>query len=393
MKNCLIYLISPTHFISAISAIKSLYPDSPVNIINMEVVNEIYDIINKFSKNYDFINKIKPVSSQQKEEFLSSNNIELAINVLKNQIGKDCFDEIYYSHDIDGGMYQFLCSSYPDAQRICLGDCLGNVYEKEILLSLLKPVKKTQSILSLAKRLIKVIFKIPQQQQKKIIVFQDFKPHQAVLILPVDQSGNFFENIPLTVCKKDIVMKITEQCISCTAELQNYITNILTKYNGYEKYLLLTENHAEANFIDFDKEIEMYSSLINKYCHRGSVVFLKSHPGETLPRNEKIKEKISDNFEIVELDKKFKRYPVEIWKNLVINCNVICMSYPVLSLKYLYNLDVIQPMNNELIEKWFNDWTWASYKNNITLCTEPTKNLANWDGNSVLYAGNISKAV
>ena len=67
------------------------------------------------------------------------------------------------------------------------------------------------------------------------------------------------------------------------------------------------------------------------------------------------------------------------------------MSYPVLSLKYLYDIDVIQPMDSEFIEKWFPKWTWASYKNSLSLYSEPLKRLSSWDGMSILWSGHSSK--
>jgi hypothetical protein len=143
--------------------------------------------------------------------------------------------------------------------------------------------------------------------------------------------------------------------------------------------------------MDFDREVEMYCSIIMQYCKAGGVVFLKSHPGETLPRNERIKERLGSFIEVIELDKKFKRYPIEVWKDLVLKCSVICMSYPVLSLKYLYDIDVFQPMDHAFIEKWFPEWTWASYKNSLSLYMEPLRKLATWDGTGILWAGSINK--
>jgi hypothetical protein len=374
--NCLAYLISPTHLISATCAIKSLHQNEDVNIVlivhwpglsderNEELANIIIDI----SKEFHFIKKIIPISQLKLSDLLiQSRSPSAGIQSFKDIIvNKIEFNEIYYSHNVVGEMYQFLCTAFPSAQRICFGDALGNVYEKEVHLSFL--------------------IKTPVALTPK-----EFKPHKAALILPVDQSGNFLKNIPLTVCDKNIVIDMIERCISSASDLQNYIQNILLLYRNSKKYLLLTENIAEGNFIDFNREIDMWCSIIEDNCIPGSVIFLKSHPGETLQRNNKIAEKLSDRYEVVELDKKFKRYPIEIWKNLVLNYGIICMSYPVLSLKYLYDIDVMNPMNDAFIERWFPAWTWDSFKNAHTLYMEPLKNLAHWDGKSVLYSGNLKR--
>lgn len=63
------------------------------------------------------------------------------------------------------------------------------------------------------------------------------------------------------------------------------------------------------------------------------------------------------------------------------------MFYPVLSLKYLYDMSVIQPMTNLVIEKYFASSLWDSYKNAIELNMAPLGRLENWDGKSLLYEG------
>jgi hypothetical protein len=66
---------------------------------------------------------------------------------------------------------------------------------------------------------------------------------------------------------------------------------------------------------------------------------------------------------------------------------VICMSSPILSLKYLYNIDVINPMNDVFIEKWFPEYMWNSYKNAMKIYMEPLKRLEFWNGKEILYSG------
>ena len=100
---------------------------------------------------------------------------------------------------------------------------------------------------------------------------------------------------------------------------------------------------------------------------------------------------LGDLYQVVELKKRFKRYPIELWKELVQTCTVICMSYPALSLKYLYDVDVIQPMDDRFIEKWFPEWTWASYKNASSLYMKPLEMLPTWNGADALWTGNIKR--
>ena len=52
---------------------------------------------------------------------------------------------------------------------------------------------------------------------------------------------------------------------------------------------------------------------------------------------------------------------------LVRACTPICMSYPTLSIKYLFDVDVIQPTDEAFIEKWYPERFWRSYKNGLSL--------------------------
>lgn len=366
-KKCLLYIISPTHVISSISAIETMYHDKKPEVtllihwpgVPKKETKSITKVIKKLVSGFDFVIRIITISQDKVDNLFISKETAEAKQFPQKIFRETRFDEIYYSQDVVGQMYQWLCIAYPKAQRICYGDALGNVYEKEFHLSLLK-------------------IQVPT-------ITQIYKPHKAVLILPVDQSGNFLKNIQLIVCNKKTVLKVMTKLVQTTKELQSYIRDLLNEYRDKNKYLLLTENIAEGNFMDFNKEIEMYCSIIEEYVPFGSVVFIKPHPLETIPRYQKIKDRLGPERVIVKLNDKFIKYPIEIWKELIINCQILTMSYPVLSLKYLYNKDVIQPMDNKFIEKWFPEGTWRSYKNALELYTEPLRKLDGWEEKNILW--------
>jgi hypothetical protein len=361
--------------------------------IDDSVCEEIGSVVKQISQEILSVERIVVLPSTQKNSILSTGDEKIAVKRLRELIGEEHFDELYYAHDIEGGTYQFLCTAYPEAKRICFGDGLGNVYEKEVHLSFLRTraPRSLENIARTMKRRVRrlLVKKSDNDESVKEIVFREFKPDKAALILPVDQSGNFLKRLPMDTCPRDTVMQVIRQCISNSWELQSYVNELLLKYTGRVKFLLLTDNIAEGNFIEFQREIEMYCAIIETNCRNGDVVFLKSHPGESLPRNDRIRERIGGAFEIVALDAKYKRYPIELWEKLITSCRIACMSYPVLSLKYLYGIDVIQPMNDEFIEQWFPKWTWASYKNALSLYMEPLKRLKDWDGKGVLWSENI----
>lgn len=411
--NCLVYAISPTHIISAICAILTRHAPEDVNVVILvqwpgaasDLSNELSVAIEVMVRKFSFVERVKLIPDEIFSEMLIVNDDASFKLSLKEWIDVDYAEEIYYSHDVVGQLYQGLSTVYDNARRICFGDAMGLVFERHVHLGYLAACIKDTNINKspyLARKLrtwlgrvLRKVISIYSQQSgapshgapANGLILKDFLPDEAILILPVDQSGNFLKQLPLTVCPKPLVLDVLNRCEDSCGDLQAYIHGLLNEFKGRRKYLLLTENHAEGNFIDFEREIEMYCHIVTDYCETGSLVFLKSHPGETLPRNDRIAQRLAGKYEVLELNKEFKRYPVELWKGIIYESTTICMSYPVLSLKYLYEVDVIQPMTHEFIERWFPQWTWASYKNAENLYMEPLKKLSQWDGKSVLWAG------
>jgi hypothetical protein len=405
MTRVLVYIISPLHVVSTIAALRSLHgKESPIVTLfvhwpglSQEIVEEIGELVAEISRPFSFIDSVITMSTDERNGLTDSKDLREIVLALRRRLGQG-YREIYYAHDIEGGMFNLLCAAFPKAKRICFGDGLGNVYEKHVHLGFLYPDAYASAPTRKGKNWsLREIFEGFRGMKlfKKLdhtlhdIETSHFPPDIATLVLPVDQSGNFLRGVDLIIPEKDLVLDILETCGSSAVELRQYMDDLLQRYHNRQKYILLTDNIAEGDFIEFDAEIEMYCTILKEHCTPESVIFLKSHPGENLPRNEAIKDRLSGVFHVEELNRRFKRYPIELWKPLVAQSKVICLSYPVLSLKYLYGVDVIQPMDDAFVEKWFPEWTWASYKNAITLYMEPLKRLNNWDGKSVLWAGSV----
>ena len=150
------------------------------------------------------------------------------------------------------------------------------------------------------------------------------------------------------------------------------------------------ENFSECKFIKFEKEVEMYCEIIKKYCEPGSLIFLKSHPGELASRASLIQSHIGSEYNIIELSTKFKRLPIEIWKRLIESSCVIGMGAPILNIKYLYNINLIQSLNISDIEHWFNREYQDLVKEALSLYVMPLSKLDKWDANSILWSKSTS---
>lgn len=407
-KNCLVFALSPLQIVSAISAILTRNAPEAVNVSILvqwpslvdSLSNELTTVMSAMVRNFPFVRQVRNVPLKEYSELLAANDEASFRSAFKAMLGIDHADEIYFPHDMGSQLYQGLATVYDNARRISIGDGLGIVCERSVRQSYAPKAEnsssKTEEIPSVAKQFRRwlgrarrkaiSIFSTPENTGTRGVILQDFLPDEAVLILPVDESGSFLKQLPLTVCPKQVVLEVLRQCTDSCSELQAYISSLMHDFKGQRTYVLLTENYAEAKLNDFEREVEMYCSIIRDHCEPESVVFLKSHPGETLPRNERISERLAGRYRIVELDKKFRRYPIELWEGLILKSGVISMAYPGLSLKYLYAVDVIQPMSGKFIEQWFPQRTWFFLKNCLPLYMESQKMLPQWDGKSVLWA-------
>lgn len=358
--------MNPIGFIAGLAAIKTLHKNNKVDIYiiiewpgSYTIGQDILKIIKIFAKGFPNVRKI----------------------AYKNEVifEKIRFDEIYFSHEMNEGTVQSLFEIFPKAQRICYGDSMGLVHSKKHFLESQKNIRKA----SIINRVDKFVYKVKCYITKENIL-KDAVTNQSVLVLPVDRSGEYFINVPLKTVSKKNVLIIIKKCSMATTELNQYIKDILKTANNGKIFLFLTENFAEVGLIDINKEIEMYAEIIKKYCKPDDIIYIKSHPGEVISRQEKIKERLS-NYKIFSIDKKYNRYPIEIWSELVYKSTIIATAYPVLSLKYLYNLDIIQPMDNVQIRNWFPKNTQNYVIGAIEQYMIPLKKLSKWDGNSPLY--------
>jgi hypothetical protein len=364
-------------------------------------ISELHQVVKDMTAGLDSVEACIALPDEILLPLVGRADAEAAARELRSLFAGD-FEEIYYAHDVIGVFYAMLSQSYPEARRICFGDGLGIVYERHYHLSFLgvdtaksEPAStpgKGSSWQRALRRLLGIARGVAgnsaQAASEAPFGLGSIPPHEAALILPVDQSGEFLRHVSLKVVPKELALQVLGDVSAQCAALSRHVDDLLHGRGSARKFLLMTENNAEGAFMTFERDVEMYCAIIEQHCAPGSVVYLKSHPGETLPRNEAIRACIGHKYELVEFDRRFKRYPIEFAARLVNECVPICMSYPVLSLKYLFDRDVIQPTDDAFIEQWYPEKYWASYKNALSLYMEPLMSLSSWDGTGLLWSGS-----
>jgi len=434
------YLISPIHLIDALGAAKALHGDRPLRVsvwvhwpyAELAQVEQLLGVIATMSSRMPEVVSAQPITTEMLSGVMGRPDAAVAASELRVRLGSESFDEIYYSHDVVGEFFWALAEAYPGARRICFGDGLGIVYQRKYHLEVsyppvdengeplpprlddeddhvppaaIEPVAPPVVKPSGIARLLKwfsganatdaapvappgVVPEPPSAPFGTTAV----KPHIAGLILPVDQSGRFLRGVELRTVPKGVVLDLIDQAAAGCTDFLAHTEAILADCGDRPKFLLITENNAEGECITFEREIEMYCSIVRERAPAGSAIILKSHPGETLPRNEALTAELQNDYAVFRIDPGFKRYPIELAKRLLHESQPICMSYPTLSLKYLYDIDVMQPMDDAFIERWFPKRFWPAYKNSLLLYDEPLKRLKDWDGRSLLWQGNDAQA-
>lgn len=306
------------------------------------------------------------------------------VNTFDN-LSRDEISHFFYAHDVIGDTVHKTAEAFPRAIRVCIGDALGLVCDREYHVGLVvngRTVPFSRSLWSKVERLFQGVTARRKVQQNRSLI-----PDVASLILPVDQTGNSLLMVPLEIPPKDLVLKVIRRMADNFPELDRFIDKLGSGSPPKSFSILLTENHSEAGFITLQREIEMYASVIAKNIEKGGRILVKGHPNETYDRVKPLQEYFGDEYEVIGAPNSLKRIPIELWPSLLTDTRIICMSYPTLSLQYLYGKSVVNPVNDQFLETWFEPKLWSSYKNAHHLYEVPRKKLATWNGRGLLAKG------
>lgn len=407
----LAYIASPLHVLSALAAIRTLHDESSVSVTlivnhptaDAALLQELYPVITAMTERIAFIGKCVAVSNESLKPFVGRSDVEATAGEFREHLGLGDFSEIYYFHDVMGVLFAMLAQSYPYARRICFGDTLGVVFERKSHLSRygidtppsIGTVDPARDNSSPWRRLLSALNRSKASTERKRYTelltapfgTPGIRPHAAALILPVDESGDFLTDIPWQVVPKELVLGLLSELASRCSAFLEYEDRLLAGRETATKFLLLTECNAEAQFLTFEHDIDMYCEIIERHCSQGSTIFLKPHPAEWLRRYDAISTRLGDRYELIEFDRRFKRYPIEFAVRLARECTPISMSYPSVSLRYLHGVDIVQPMSRAFIEKWYAPKYWDILRRSRAMMDEPRERLTSWDGRSLLWSG------
>lgn len=368
-KRILIHTYSMGFLLTQLAVAKKLYGDCIIDIFLSSFSEESTQNILNLIKTIPNINKLTLITSEYANNLESFQNrknyLKKLKNIFYNDFGIKKYDSVIYVFDINDSLIGILKAIFPDAQFVITGDAVGFYYEKEA--------------------------------QKKFYgheinynnIFEFIEPDVFMNILPIQiYKRDFTSKTEIKVLSKEDYINNFKSLTGMYEELADYFQRLLTKYQDKTKCLLLAENYAQCGFTTEEKEINLYCDAIKKNFPKNSVVFIKQHPFDKELSLDKYKSVLGYDWELVNIDKNFIFYPVEIMQDLIKNGDFIMSAgIPRVSVKYLYDKDVICPFNGANIADYFEGKYQDIIAYNIKVVEEPLKALKNWDSKSILCKG------
>lgn len=394
------HIITPAYALSCLCAVRLLHPRQEVDLTLLihwgaagsdEVLPEMAACVEAMTCGLANPPRVVRVAEADLDAVMAHQSPEEVALAFRQRFGLGELDEFHYGHATVGCFGQLAASVFPKARRVCFGDAFGLVHWRRVRLAYagLDVGDLPRLAPDQAGEALSWACALRAQGRgglRQLLAMREMEPHLAALCLPVDQFGDYFDVAPLAVCPRELALGVLEDCAASAVELAGYIDGLLEALSGRPKFLLLTANFAEADDLPLERDVAMYAAVVRENCPPGSAILLKAHPGETLPRFQALRQALAPDFEVLELSRDFRRYPIEIWSRLVRACGVISLTYPSVTLAGFYGKDIIQPMSEAFIDRWWAPDKRPFRKVALTWNRGPAKNLEHWDGQSPLYA-------
>lgn len=382
-KKILLQCQGIAYYYMGLAAIYTKYPDRNVDIDvvfssakssldfkpftdkleQSKYVNKVYSLKFERPRLYlDFTLYSKSVKNYYKYYF---NLKPLLVESIKQQISfyETKYSEVFFSHEQGNLLITSLKFLYPRAKFVAYGDGSGLISGRK--------------------------FKIEDKKITDYIFFKEIKPNQiiALTVYILDDSIDV-RKIPIKGTNKNTYAELIENDELIQKEVNDYADEILNKYENRQKSILLTDNLEWYLYnMNEDQQINIYVDIIEKYCSENSIVILKTHPSNDELFTENIKSRCTKNIEIIEMPKRLKKYPIEIYCKLLKNMdNVITfLSSAKISLSYAFGvncIDAYDVIQNYPLKNYANILLDA-YQ---TICDR----IPNWNKKSVVYQDNIN---
>ena len=277
-----------------------------------------------------------------------------------------CEIEFLFPHDVVTNTVKAILSCTGKVYIICYGDGMGTVFSrKTITLSRLRGVRRLK------------------QKAKFALIERDFLRKVDVfhLMLPVVESKVSGIATKLQVPDRSTIRKtIDGLCLESKDKMSEFIGSRMDSKTA----VICLENLAESQFSEFEKEVQLYAYFASSLNIEITKIYLKPHPLQEMSKIGVITDAILGR-EVFALPDYLSRTPIEYWPLENFQGIVCSMGVPNISLRYLYNLSVVNPASDAVIRKFIDN----SYHESFFWVEQQLRSieikLEKWDTSSILY--------
>lgn len=309
-------------------------------------------------------------------------------------VGAGEFDEVYYAHDFVNRVPELMMNAFPRARRITFGDSLGFVFNGRYLVAQVLGASREEARAAVEQAARDDSLGVPQRAMRWVrrqlsIERRPYQANFAVLILPMDHTGDYLTDKELLVVPRAMTLEVIAECEAALPEVGGYSLELLSRTVS-PRYLLVLENDVEANMMSLDEAVRMYETAVRRNTPVGATVLLKPHPLAVEPMAEEIARQLSPDYATMILSSELMRCPLELWKTLLDGCEVITpLSSCYVTLSYLYDKGVILASGRAWIEEFFPPKTWDYLTEVDERYRAMVSAMTTWDGKSVLWSGSL----
>lgn len=359
---------------------------APPAILPRELA-EMKEIILMLISDFPFIRFSNIPFESLSENFKATTPIRDKARFLRAHYGENAFTEVYYSHDVNSDYAaQGAMQAYPHAARVCFGDSCGTVYSLPYMNSLRSPFR-VKDFLHPKKALRYTRNKWRALQQKRRL-FAGAKPmldaQVAALMIPSDPGRDFIKGKELIIPSRDLSEQVAVRMAKSLADFRAYISNYFDS-NPAPRYLLILTSLSKGGLTTPEGEISLYLEIVGRHVPKGASILIKRHPASEQELVEEIRKRLSADYKISLFESKFMSIPIELAPELIRQCTTLSMSYPSISLPYLYRAEATHVLDDALLRKYIFPAYLNMVREGNDLYIDMIKNMKSWDYRSVLY--------
>lgn len=282
--------------------------------------------------------------------------------ILKQHFGEQNIARFYYSHDLTSDfMSQAFMQAYPNAYKVSFGDGFGLFYDKNYFEKQFFPIHIRPRSLADCRSWTKNLLSRIKRAWSLWTCSKIYAADIFLGILPQEASPHFFEDNPVQTIDKGLVLNLNEQFLEV---LKDENPNI---GQDEQKYIFLMGSYFESKLMSLENELNLYADVFEKHVPKNSIIVLKTHPAAHPEKLQELKNRFQHDYQWIEMP--LSDMPIEWMSNLLKNAKVISFSYASIALKYLYDIQVIHVLNQELIHLYFytKSILWMSESNQMYL--------------------------